>query len=95
LDNICVECYMTGAQFFSNALVPKGPPDPKFNDLSVLTICLMQTKNGFTVIGKSAPADPINYNQTLGMEFAREDAIKQLWPLMGYALREKLVGEKV
>jgi hypothetical protein len=58
--------------------------------LNVLSICLIIMRNGFTVIGKSAPADPNNFNAELGKKFAYEDAVRQLWPLMGYALRESL-----
>lgn len=56
----------------------------------VLTICLLVLRNGFTVIGKSAPASPENFNVELGQKFAYEDAPRQLWPLMGYALRDRL-----
>lgn len=59
-------------------------------ELKVLSICILVMQNGFTVIGKSAPASPENFNADLGRKFAYEDAIRQLWPLEGYALREKL-----
>lgn len=55
-----------------------------------MTICLMKLTNGFVLVGKSAPADPANFNQALGEKFAREDCIRQMWPLEGYALRERL-----
>jgi hypothetical protein len=42
------------------------------------------------VIGKSAPASPENFNAELGKKFAYEDAVRQLWPLMGFALRDRL-----
>ena len=60
------------------------------NPLSLLTICILVMANGFTIIGKSAPASPENFDPEKGKRFAYEDAIKQLWPLEGYALREKL-----
>lgn len=60
------------------------------DSLNVLSICLLVMTNGFTVIGKSAPASPENFNTELGKKFAYEDAVRQLWPLMGYALRDKL-----
>jgi len=50
------------------------------------------TRNGFTLIGKSAPASPDNFDPVLGRKLAYEDAVRQLWPLMGYALRDKLAG---
>lgn len=61
--------------------------------LALLAICLIVVDNGFTVIGKSAPAAPENFNPTLGAKFAREDAIRQLWPLMGFELRTKLMQQ--
>lgn len=60
------------------------------NSLKLLTICILVMRNGFTVIGKSAPASPENFDADKGKRFAYEDAIKQLWPLEGYALRERL-----
>lgn len=56
----------------------------------ILTICVLKMQNGFYVIGESAPASPENFNADLGRKFARENAIRQLWKLEGYALREKL-----
>lgn len=58
--------------------------------LDLLTLCLLVTRNGFTIIGKSAPASADNFDAELGRKLAYEDAVRQLWPLMGYALREKL-----
>lgn len=63
---------------------------PIMDELKILTMCILVMTNGFTVIGKSAPASPENFNADVGRKFAREDAIRQLWPLEGYALREKL-----
>ncbi len=68
---------------------PKGNP---VNPLGLLSICILVMKNGFTVIGKSAPASPENFNPQLGEQYAYEDAVRQLWPLMGFALRDKLAG---
>lgn len=59
-------------------------------ELGLLTICILVMQNGFTVIGKSAPASPENFDAEKGRLFAYEDAIKQLWPLEGYALRDRL-----
>lgn len=62
------------------------------NQLGLLTLCVLVMQNGFTVVGKSAPASPENFDIEKGKRFAYEDAIKQLWPLEGYALREKLAA---
>lgn len=60
--------------------------------LGLLSICILVMRNGFTVIGKSAPASPENFDAELGRKFAYEDAVRQLWPLMGYALRDRLAS---
>lgn len=57
-----------------------------------LTICVIVLKNGFSLVGKSAPADAGNFDPEIGRKFAREDAIRQMWPLEGYALRERLAA---
>ncbi len=59
---------------------------------TILTICMVELHNGFTIIGKSAPASPENFNEEFGKKLAYEDCIRQLWPLMGFALREKLAN---
>lgn len=58
--------------------------------LRLLTFCVLLLKNGFTVHGVSACADPVNYNQEIGERLAREDAIKKMWPLLGYELKTEL-----
>lgn len=62
--------------------------------LGLMTICFLVLKNGFVVLGKSAPASPENFDEAKGRTFAREDAIRQLWPLMGFALRDRLHDER-
>lgn len=57
---------------------------------STLTVCVLTLQNGFTVVGKSACASPANFNQELGERIAREDAERQIWPLEGYVLRQKI-----
>lgn len=81
------------AQYFINAKVAVESLNvPAVDELKMLNICLLVTQNGFVVIGKSAPASPENYVEEKGQTFAREDAIRQLWPVMGYALKEKLAA---
>jgi len=56
----------------------------------ITTICQITMKNGYTVIGKSACADPAEFNAAEGEKWAWQDALRQVWPLLGYALRERL-----
>jgi hypothetical protein len=70
-------------ELFNSASTPPHP-------LRLLSICILVLRNGFTIIGKSAPASAQNFNAELGKKLAYEDAIRQIWPLMGFALRERL-----
>lgn len=63
---------------------------PLPESLGLLTFCVLVLKNGFTVTGESACASPENFNAELGRKIARENAINKVWPLMGYALKQKL-----
>jgi hypothetical protein len=58
-----------------------------------LTICVLLIDNGFALLGKSAPADPENFDEELGRKFAKEDAMRQMWMLEAYLLREQLFQE--
>lgn len=55
-----------------------------------LTICVLTLQNGFKVTGESACADPANFNAAKGAELARKAACEKIWPLLGYALRDRL-----
>jgi hypothetical protein len=63
--------------------------------LRLLSVCFLVMKNGFTIIGKSAPASAENFNAEIGKQYAYEDAVRQVWPLMGFALRDKLVADQL
>jgi hypothetical protein len=65
---------------------------PVVDPLKLLSVCILVMRNGFTVIGKSACASPANFNAEFGQKLAYEDAVRQLWPLMGFALRDKLAS---
>ena len=55
-----------------------------------VTICVLEVENGFILVGHSAPADPANYDEGKGKTFAKDDALRELWALEGYLLRQKL-----
>jgi hypothetical protein len=67
----------------------------KPNKMQHMTIAVVIMQNGWAVVGKSAPADAENYNSELGRKFAYEDAIRQLWPLEGYLLRNRMYEAEV
>ena len=90
-DNIETVHYFTAGQ----ALAALGQPVSETGSLDLLTICIVTVHNGFTVVGKSAPASADNFDAEKGRTFAYEDAVRQLWPLMGYELREALYRGEV
>ena len=57
---------------------------------STFTVCLLTLSNGFNVIGESACADPANFDAGLGRRIARENAVRKIWPLEGYLLRQTI-----
>jgi len=73
-----------------NALQRLGHDGAIQDATDTYTVHVVVMRNGFIVVGKSAPADPANFNAELGARFAREDCIRQLWPLMAFSLRDKL-----
>lgn len=86
-DAVASILYVTGDRL---AAVSFEGADPH-GTLPTFTLCLIVMRNGFIVVGKAAPASPENFDPELGRKFAYEDAIRQLWPLMGFALRDRLV----
>ena len=90
--NISSEHYFTAADGIRGANdleCESGDP------LTLLTFCVIELRNGFTVTGESACASPENFDAELGRKLARQKAVDQIWPLMGYELRSKLAGGNV
>lgn len=57
----------------------------------VLRWAVITTKNGYSVAGKpSCSASAANDNKEIGEQIAIDNARSELWPLMGYALKERL-----
>ena len=57
----------------------------------VLRWAVLTTRNGYAVTGRpSASASSANDNAEIGEKVAIENARRELWPMMGYALKEQL-----
>jgi hypothetical protein len=87
--NIASEYFFTAADGVS----VEANNSPTFcyeSHLNLLTFCVLVLKNGFTVTGESACASPENFDAELGRKIARQNAVSKVWPLMGYALKQKL-----
>ena len=99
--NIASEHFFTASEGRMGAIdndtyVGREMPMPDNSDLKpleLLTFCVLVLKNGFTVTGESACASPENFDAEIGRKIARQNAVQKMWPLMGYALKEKLASE--
>jgi len=74
---------VTGAALALNA--PNRP-----GVLDTLTVCTCVLKNGWVVIGQSAPIDGRNYSSAIGEQVAYQDAVRQIWPLLGYVRKQAI-----
>ncbi len=91
--NILSEFYFTAAQGVNGRFEAEGDDvrlDAGSSPLGLLTFCVLVLRNGFTVTGESACASPENFDAELGRKIARQHAVAKIWPLIGYALRERL-----
>jgi len=92
--NIVGEYYFTAGDGVHGACLAGGGKGSCYaKALNLLTFCVLDLRNGFTVTGESACASPENFDAEIGRKIARQNAIGKLWPLMGYALKERLIGE--
>lgn len=90
-DEIVSEHYFTAAD--GARMSPDGNwPIHNLNtgSLGLLTFCVLVLRNGFTVHGASACASPENFNAEIGRRIARENAEREIWPLLGFRLRDEL-----
>ncbi len=90
---IIEERYFTAAQGAFQAWEDsdEGPREADAHpSLRLLTFCVLVLRNGFTVTGESACASPENFDAEIGRNIARANAVNKVWPLLGYALRDKL-----
>lgn len=82
--------YFTAADGVRGASEMGTSPAGRAKSLDLLTFCVLVLRNGFTVTGESACASAENFNAEIGRKIARQRAVDKLWPLLGYALKEKL-----
>ena len=94
-ENIVSEHYFTAMDGAIGRMEHSGEPlcptvKRDKQALNLLTFCVLVLRNGFTVTGESACASPENFDAEIGRKIARENAIRKVWPLMGYHLKQQL-----
>lgn len=69
--------------------------DVRYTVDGTLTTAVVEHVNGFKVVGTSAAADPLNFDQELGEKAARARAVEKLWELEGFLLREEMMRGEI
>ncbi|MER5131462.1 Gp49 family protein [Serratia marcescens] len=94
IESIIVsEHYFTAADGVQGHYAKKAErysPIPVAESLCLLTFCVLELANGFTVTGESACASPENFDPEIGRKIARENARNKIWQLEGYLLKQQL-----
>lgn len=52
------------------------------------TVCTVILHSGFVVVGQSAALNPEAFDEEMGRELAYQDAVKKLWELEAYRVKE-------
>lgn len=54
-------------------------------------VAVLKLENGQVVIGESHCLDPERFVTEVGTRIAREDAVRKIWAMAGYAMREAVL----
>lgn len=92
-ENILSVSYTDGAELYQPNKNDPLALNAERMSLHTFTICVVVLKNGYQLVGSSGCADPRKFDKVLGQKLAYEKCIDQIWPLMGYELKQKLYEE--
>ena len=89
--NIVSEHYFTADDGVTGVSFKNKSQEVFPSELACVTICTMILRNGHKIVGvNEGPVSPANFDPELGRKLARQKAIDQIWPLMGYELKCRL-----
>lgn len=57
------------------------------------TVCLLTLDNNYTVRGESSCVSLANFDAQKGRTYARQDAVRKVWPLLAFRLADRLAAE--
>jgi hypothetical protein len=89
---IAHEYYFTAADGVRSSQKVTGKMTGKASSLEQLTFCILVLRNGFTITGQAACVVSENYDPYLGERLAKEDAVRQVWPLLSYELKTRIAA---
>ena len=89
LDDI--EASIAAEHYFTAGQALAALNHPVSDGLDLLTVCVILLRNGTKIVGINYGAiDPAQHSEERGRKEARDHAIEQIWPLLGYELRSRL-----
>lgn len=94
-SNILAEYYFTAAEGLRGSCNGYELLDKVYEALDQVTFCVLVLRNGTKISGVNyGSIDPAQHSAEDGRKYARENAIEQIWPLLGYELRTKLLAQQ-
>jgi len=94
--NITSEFYFTAADGVDGSFGAYPGFGVSFNEresFRMITFCVLTLRNGTRIVGVNyGSVCPENFSENDGRKYARENAIDQIWPLMGYELRSRIAA---
>jgi hypothetical protein len=93
-DQIATESYFSAADGIDGwAMRTRHERAGDCGSLEFITICVMVLRNGIKIVGvNEGPVSAANFNAEIGRNMARQKAIDQIWPMLGYELHSKLAA---
>lgn len=89
-----IEAQIAAEHHFKVAQALTALQHPVSDGLNQLSICVLMLRNGTKIIGvNEGPVSPENFDPEIGQRYAREAAVRQVWPLLGYQLRNDLMRQ--
>lgn len=87
---IVSEFYFTAADGVLGESKMGTRPAGRARSLELMTFCVLVLKNGFTVTGVNACVSHANFRAEMGRSKAREEAVREVWKLLGFRLCDEL-----
>lgn len=53
-------------------------------------VCELILKNGFSIVGKNSCVSKENFQEDLGKQYSRDNAVQQVWSYLGFMLQQTL-----
>ena len=57
-------------------------------DATTTVVCSLKLPSGFVILGQAACLNPENFDEEMGCELAYQDAMRKLWELEAYRVKQ-------